>query len=240
MLLTAREKKNPLRFSFARRWRTTAFTHHLVAGEGNGPHPGFLHFSTQDSSTPSAPTVWAWSAKCLVPLSLQCHLKPNLETQAWAGLYRTVPSPANRIHGCGSGGRGGEGGGLSGVIHREAERRKHSRQRLNFYLNSRYLKKKRGCQIKTGLPLPQSGALNSIKGRRRGLVSVRAPRDAANASVILPFLLQRTVSRVPRRQWVEHSIFFGTNSTAVHLLIEPGSQREAQYRTLFLFLHLSY
>lgn len=156
------------------RWRMTALTHHLIAGEGNEHHPGVLHFSTPDSSTTSALTRWAWSAKCLMPLSFPCHLKPNLETQACAGLYRTVPSPANTVHEVG-------GGVLSGVIQREAERRKHSLQRLNFYLNSRYLKKKRGRQIKTGLPLPQSGALNSIKGRRRGLVSVRAPRDAANA-----------------------------------------------------------
>lgn len=131
------------------RWRMTALTHHLIVGEGHEQHPGFLHFSTPDSSTTSALTIWARSVKCLMPLSLQCHLMG--------------------------------GGGLSGIIQREAERRKHSRQRLNFYLNSRYLKKKRGRQIKTGLPLPQSGALNSIKGRRRGLVSVRAPRDAANA-----------------------------------------------------------
>lgn len=82
---------------------------------------------------------------------------------------------------------------------------------------------------------------SSSKGENRLWKS--APRDDTKATLshdTLLFPLQRKVSWVPQRQWVEYGIFFGTNSTAVHQLIEPGSQRGAQYRTLFLFLHLSY
>lgn len=69
-------------------------------------------------------------------------------------------------------------------------------------------------------------------GGRRPRFNLGPQRGCKPFSAILLFPLQRTVSRVPRRQWVERGIFFGTNSAAVHLLIEPGSQREAQYRTL--------
>lgn len=61
-----------------------------------------------------------------------------------------------------------------------------------------------------------------------GLVWIWAPRGictkAAPFCDSLWFPRQKRVSRVPPRRWAWYGIFFGTNSAAVHQLIEPGSR----------------
>lgn len=113
---------------------------------------------------------------------------------------------------------------------------------FDFQGTNKQLSKTIGHQIKS---LPHSGTLNKLFIKVGKPSSGKcAPRDAGTKPTLscdtLLFSLQRKVSWVPQRQCVEYGIFFGTNSTAAHQLIEPGSQRGAQYRTLFLFLHLSY
>lgn len=213
-LLTTQNLKLFSRFSLHAHanWRPSTLNYRLIVGK-NEHHPDFLHFSTLDSSTTPAEKIWASSAKCLIsPSSPPSNPILCLETQVSTGLYTTMPSPAELVHGCSS-----EGGRLSGLIQRKADRRKHSRQRLNFYSNSRYLTKMRGRQIKTGLPFPQSGALKIIKGGRGGLISVRAPRDAAN-----PFLWY---SYFPyKEQWAgshggsEWSTVFSLEQTALQCI----------------------
>lgn len=70
--------------------------------------------------------------------------------------------------------------------------------------------------------------------------TAQAPRDAATLfydTLIFPPINSKLG---PTEDMSGVRYFLWKNSTAVHLLIEPGSQREAQYRTLFLFLYLSY
>lgn len=88
------------------RWRMTASNHHLIVVKWMNTIQSFY---TSALRTAPRPRHCAWSARCLISLSSPLSdviIMPNLDTQAYAGLYRTVPYPANMVHGCSSeGGR---------------------------------------------------------------------------------------------------------------------------------------
>lgn len=158
----------------------------------------------------------------------------NLDRRAPTGLYRTMPSLQRMVHECSS-----EGGFRVWFREKQKEGSTLGRGWISIQIPD-ILQRQKDVKSKLASLSLKVVLWTLSKGAGRPCFSLSPQRHCKPFSVILLFPLQRTVSRVPRRQWVEHGIFFGTNSAAVHLLIEPGSQREAQYRTLFLSLHLSY
>lgn len=162
--------------------------------------------------------------------SVKCDLMSNFDRQRHTGPYRTMPTLQKTVHWCSS-----EGGFWVWFREKQKEGSTQGRGWISIQISDILQRRKDVKSKLTSLSLKVAPWTLS-KGGGEASFQSKPPETLQ----ILLFPLQRTVSWVPRRQWVEHGIFFGTNSTAVHLLIEQGSQREAQYRTLFLSLHLSY
>lgn len=199
----------------------------------NEYRPELVHFSTLDSSTASPLKISTSSAKCVKLLSsllsnvILCPILTDGDT-----LAPTEPCPPCKktVHWCSS-----EGGFWVWFREKQKEGSTRGRGWISIQIPD-ILQRRKDVKSKLTSLFLKVAPWTLSKGGGEASFQSKPPETLQ----ILLFPLQRTVSWVPRRQWVESGIFFGTNSTAVHLLIEPGSQREAQYRTLFLSLHLSY
>lgn len=137
------------------RWRMTTLNDHLMAPSRvfTLQHSGQLHsLATKKLNFKCKMSEITFTA------CVQCYLMSYLDRRAHAGPYRAMPILQKSVHGCRS------EGGFQAWFREKQKKRKHSRQKLNFYSNSRNRTKTKGCQIQTGLPLPQSGALNITQG----------------------------------------------------------------------------